>query len=42
MISCKAMKVLAALVFAVGHLKVYLLGSKVTVYTDHQSLMSAF
>ena len=28
----------AVLVFAVGHFKVYLLGNKVTVYTDHQAL----
>ena len=32
----------AALVFAVGHFEVYLLGNKVTVYTDHQALVSAF
>ena len=34
----------AALVFAVGHCEVYLLGNKVTVYTctDHQALVSAF
>ena len=42
MIGCKAIKVLAALVFAVGHFKVCLLGNKVTVYIDHQSLVSAF
>lgn len=32
----------AALVFGVGHFEVYLLGNKVTVYTDHQALVSAF
>ena len=32
----------AALVFAVTHFEVYLLGNKVTVYTDHQALVSAF
>lgn len=32
----------AALVFAVGHFKVYLLGNRVTVYIDHQALVSAF
>lgn len=31
-----------ALVFALEHFRVYLLGSKVTVYTDHQALVSAF
>ena len=28
--------------FALGHFEVYLLGNKVTVYTDHQALVSAF
>ena len=32
----------AALLFAVGHFEVYLLGNKVTVYIDHQALVSAF
>lgn len=32
----------AALIFALEHFYVYLLGSKVTVYTDHQALVSAF
>ena len=32
----------AALVYAVEHFEVYLLGSHFTVYTDHQSLVSAF
>ena len=32
----------AALVFALEHFCVYLLRSKVTVYTDHQALVSAF
>ena len=32
----------AALVFAVGHFEVYLLGNKVTVYTDRHALVSAF
>ena len=32
----------AALVYAVEHFEVYLLGSQFTVYTDHQSLVSAF
>ena len=32
----------AALVYAVEHFEVYLLGSEFTVYTDHQSLVSAF
>jgi len=32
----------AVLVFAVGHFEVYLLGSKVTVFTDHQALVSPF
>jgi len=32
----------AALVFAVEHFEVYLLGSKVTVFTDHQALVSPF
>ena len=32
----------AALVFAVGHFEVYLLGNKVTIYTAHQALISAF
>jgi len=32
----------AALVFAVEHFEVYLLGSKVTVFTDHQPLVSPF
>jgi len=32
----------AALVFAVGYFEVYLLSNKVTVYTDHQALVTAF
>ena len=32
----------AALVYAVTHFKVYLLGNNFTVYTDHQALVSAF
>ena len=32
----------AALVFAVEHFEVYLLGIKVTVFTDHQALVSPF
>jgi len=32
----------AALVYAVEHFEVYLLGSDFTVYTDHKSLVSAF
>ena len=33
---------MAALVFAVEHFEVYLLGSKVTVFTDPQALVSPF
>lgn len=33
---------MAALVFGVGHFELYLLGNKVTIYTDHQALASAF
>ena len=32
----------AALIFAVEHFEVYLLGNQFTVYTDHQALVSAF
>lgn len=32
----------AALVYAVTHFEVYLLGNSFTVYTDHQALVSAF
>ena len=32
----------AALVYAVEHFEVYLLGNETTVYTDHQALVSAF
>ena len=32
----------AALVYALEHFQVYLLGSKVTVYPDHQALVSSF
>ena len=32
----------AALVYALEHFQIYLLGSKVTVYTDHQALVSSF
>ena len=32
----------AALVYALEHFQVYLLGNKVTVYTDHQALVSSF
>ena len=32
----------AALVYAVNHFEVYLLGNDFTVYTDHQALVSAF
>ena len=32
----------AALVYSVKHFEVYLLGNEFTVYTDHQSLVSAF
>ena len=32
----------AALIFGVEYLEVYLLGNQVTVYTDHQALVSAF
>ena len=31
----------ATVVFAVGHFEVYLLGNKVTDYTDHQALVTA-
>ena len=33
---------IAALVFALEYYQVYLLGSKVTVFTDHQALVSAY
>ena len=33
---------IAALVFALEHFQAYLLGSKVTVFTDHQALVSAY
>ena len=32
----------AALVFGVEYFEVYLLGNKVTIFTDHQALVSAF
>ena len=32
----------AALIFAVEHFEVYLIGSTTTVYTDHQALVSSF
>ena len=32
----------AALVLGVEHFEMYLLGNKVTVFTDHQALVSAF
>ena len=32
----------AALVYAVEHIEVYLLGNSFTVYTDHKALVSAF
>ena len=32
----------AALIFAIEHFEVYLLGNQFTVYTDHQALVSAF
>jgi len=32
----------AALIFGVEHFEVYLLGNKVTVFTDHQASVSAF
>ena len=32
----------AALLYALEHFKVYLLSSKVTVYTDHQTLVLSF
>ena len=32
----------AALVYAIEHFKVYLLGNETTVYTDHQALVSGF
>ena len=32
----------AVLVYVVEHFEVYLLGNEFTVYTDHQSLVSAF
>ena len=32
----------AGLVFALEHFQVYLLGNRVTVYTDHQALVSSF
>jgi len=32
----------AALTFGVEHFEVYLLGNKVTIFTDHQALVSAF
>ena len=32
----------AALVYAVTHFEVYLLGNNFTPYTDHQALVSAF
>ena len=30
---------MAAIVFALNHFEVYLLGHKITVYTDHQALV---
>ena len=33
---------IAALVYALEHFQVYLLGNKVTVYTDHQALVLLF
>ena len=33
---------IAALDYALGHCQVYLLGEKVTVYTDHQALVLSF
>ena len=32
----------AALLYTLEHFQVYLIGSKVTVYTDHQALVSSF
>ena len=32
----------AAFVYAVDHFELYLLANQVTVYTDHQALVSAF
>jgi len=32
----------AALIFGVEHFEVYLLGNKVTVFINHQALVSAF
>ena len=33
---------MAALIFALEHFQVYVLGRKVTVFTDHQALVSSF
>ena len=33
---------MAAIVFALNHFKVYLMGHKITVYTDHQALVSGY
>ena len=33
---------MAAIVFALNHFEVYLLGHKTTVYTDHQALVSDY
>ena len=33
---------MAAIVFALNHFEVYLLGHQVTVYTDHQALVSGY
>ena len=33
---------MAAIVFALNHFEVYLMGHKITVYTDHQVLVSGY
>ena len=33
---------MAAIVFALNHFEVYLMGHKITVYTDHQALVSGY
>ena len=33
---------MASIIFALNHFEVYLLGHKITVYTDHQALVSGY
>ena len=33
---------MASIIFALNHFEVYLLGHKITVYTDHQALASGY